>query len=71
MQRDGTVERIVLTLGPFPATQYRLTRLGCELAEKVAPLLDWLDANEPKIERARAKSRVDAEATALREAATN
>jgi DNA-binding HxlR family transcriptional regulator len=62
MARDGTVERVVLTLGHPPATSYRLTKLGAELAEKATPLLDWLDQNEPRIERARERHRVETEA---------
>jgi DNA-binding HxlR family transcriptional regulator len=70
MVRDGTVERIVLTLGPPPAVEYRLTKLGVELADKVIPLLDWLDQNEPRIKPSRAKSRVVTEAARAAELAT-
>jgi DNA-binding HxlR family transcriptional regulator len=73
LQRDGAVEPVVITLGPPPAVQYRLTKLGAELAARVNPLLDLLDEREPMIERARAKSRVEMEtrrANDLREAAT-
>jgi DNA-binding HxlR family transcriptional regulator len=62
MQRDGTVARTVVTLGPPPETRYALTKLGAELAARAVPLLDWLDENEPRIERSRAKYRVETEA---------
>jgi DNA-binding HxlR family transcriptional regulator len=70
LARDDAVERVVLTLGPPPAVEYRLTRFGAELAARVKPLLDLLDANEPRIERARAKARVETEAARAAELTT-
>jgi DNA-binding HxlR family transcriptional regulator len=71
LQRDGAAERIVITLGPPPAVEYRLTKLGAELAARVNPLLDLLDEREPMIERARAKSRVEMEARRANEQPSN
>jgi DNA-binding HxlR family transcriptional regulator len=62
MARDGVIERVVITLGPPAAVRYSLTKFGTEMAAHVTPLLNLLDLNEPKIERARERHRVEAEA---------
>jgi DNA-binding HxlR family transcriptional regulator len=67
MQRDGTVTRTVLSLGEV---RYSLAKLGAELAEKAAPLLNWLDENEPRIERAREHHHAETEASRATELQT-
>lgn len=48
LERDGLVERTVHSTIP-PRVEYRLTRLGHEITEKLADLVDVLEARMPDI----------------------
>ena len=51
---DGFVERTAHPVVP-PHVDYRLTRLGMQVAGHVHELADWIEASMPAIERARAR----------------
>lgn len=44
LERDGLVERRSFPVVP-PHVEYTLTPLGCEAAEKVSALADWIEDN--------------------------
>lgn len=44
LERDGLVLRDALPVIP-PHVEYRLTDLGCELVERLLPLVEWLALN--------------------------
>lgn len=50
LERDGLVARKAYPVVP-PHTEYSLTPLGEEAAEKVQGLTDWIEANLPNIAR--------------------
>jgi len=54
LESDGFVERTVHPVVP-PHVDYRLTRLGLQVAGHVHELADWIEASMPAIERARAQ----------------
>lgn len=45
---DGIVKRVAFDVVP-PHVEYSLTPLGCEAAEKVRQLADWIEASLPQI----------------------
>ncbi len=53
LEEDGFVERTAYPEVP-PRVEYRLTPLGREVAVKVESLVDWIEANVPRVQRARA-----------------
>ncbi|WP_369977940.1 winged helix-turn-helix transcriptional regulator [Xanthomonas bundabergensis] len=53
LQREGLVAREVLPLVP-PGVEYRLTALGQSLAEPLAQLVRWAEANHAAVRAARA-----------------
>ncbi len=48
LEADGLVDRIAFDVVP-PHVEYRLTPLGCEAAEKVRGLADWIEDSLPRI----------------------
>ncbi|MBQ0933535.1 helix-turn-helix transcriptional regulator [Ideonella sp. 4Y16] len=54
LEGDGFVERTAHPVVP-PHVDYRLTRLGMQVAGHVHELADWIEASMPAIERARAQ----------------
>lgn len=48
LERDGMVDRRAYRVVP-PHVEYSLTPLGCEAAEKVSALADWIEVNLPRI----------------------
>ena len=71
MQRDGLIERRVISLGPPPHVEYVLTPLGRSLAGPASAMIAWIDAHHADVERARERHHAEAEAsraTDLREA---
>jgi DNA-binding HxlR family transcriptional regulator len=52
LERDGLVERTLLTVTP-PAVEYALTPLGATLDAVIRPLRDWAEANVDAIHAAR------------------
>lgn len=52
LEADGFVERTAYPEIP-PRVEYRLTALGREVAERVETLVDWIEANLPRVQEAR------------------
>jgi DNA-binding HxlR family transcriptional regulator len=52
-QRDGTVHRHVVTLGPPPHVIYSLTSLGSELAKPATDLVGIVEGHRSEIEASR------------------
>ncbi|SCG71739.1 winged helix-turn-helix transcriptional regulator [Micromonospora humi] len=52
LERNGIVERHVVATRPV-AVEYRITPLGKTLRAPIDALLDWADAQMPRIENAR------------------
>lgn len=52
LEADGLVERVAYKVVP-PHVEYSLTPIGCEAAEKVAALADWIESSMPAILNAR------------------
>ncbi len=52
LESDGLVDRVAYRVVP-PHVEYSLTPLGCEAAEKVAALVDWIETNLPAVLDAR------------------
>lgn len=52
LERDGFVTRKVHPTIP-PRVEYTLTQLGYELLEPVQALVQWVSANQTRIDRAR------------------
>jgi len=48
LEADGFVNRKSYPVVP-PHVEYSLTPLGCEIAEKVAGLADWVEVNLPRV----------------------
>ena len=48
LQADGMVARVAYQVVP-PHVEYSLTPLGCEAAEKVRELADWIEVSLPRI----------------------
>ena len=48
LEADGFVNRKSYPVVP-PHVEYSLTPLGCEVAEKVAGLADWIEGNLPRV----------------------
>ena len=59
LEGDGFVERTVHPVVP-PHVDYRLTRLGRQVAGHVHELFDWIEASMPAIERARSQAGAEA-----------
>lgn len=55
LEGDGFVLRVAYPEVP-PRVEYSLTLLGREAAEHVRGLVDWIEANLPRVERARANA---------------
>ncbi|WP_428062680.1 winged helix-turn-helix transcriptional regulator [Brevundimonas sp.] len=56
LEADGLVSRTAYKVVP-PHVEYTLTPLGCEAAEKVRVLADWIQTSLPMIVQARDKAR--------------
>ena len=54
LEADGFVNRKSYPVVP-PHVEYSLTPLGCEVAEKVAGLADWIEGNLPRVLASRAE----------------
>jgi DNA-binding HxlR family transcriptional regulator len=52
LEADGLVDRVAYKVVP-PHVEYSLTPLGCEAADKVAALADWIEASLPAVLNAR------------------
>lgn len=52
LEADGLVDRVAYKIVP-PHVEYSLTPLGCEAADKVAALADWIEASLPAVLDAR------------------
>ena len=63
MQRDGLIERRVISLGPPPHVEYVLTPLGRSLANPASALMEWIDTHHADVERARERHHAEAEAS--------
>ncbi|MBN8488615.1 MAG: helix-turn-helix transcriptional regulator [Burkholderiales bacterium] len=61
LEGDGFVERTVHPVVP-PHVDYRLTRLGSQVASHVHELADWIEASMPAIEQARSRRSAAADA---------
>lgn len=48
LEADGFVNRKSYPVVP-PHVEYSLTPMGCEIAEKVAALADWIEGNLPQV----------------------
>ena len=48
LESDGLVDRMAFDVVP-PHVEYRLTPLGCEAAEKVRGLANWIEDSLPRI----------------------
>lgn len=48
LEQDGIVDRKAYPVVP-PHVEYSLTPLGCEAAEKVRALADWIETSLPRI----------------------
>ena len=55
LEADGFVLRVAYPEVP-PRVEYSLTLLGREAAGHVRGLVDWIEANLPRVERARASA---------------
>ena len=55
LEGDGFVLRVAYPEVP-PRVEYSLTLLGRESAEHIRGLVDWIEENLPRVERARASS---------------
>lgn len=51
LEQDGLVKRTAHAVVP-PHVDYALTPLGCEAAERVRLLADWIEINMPRISQA-------------------
>jgi DNA-binding HxlR family transcriptional regulator len=58
LEHDGFVERKALPVVP-PHVEYRLTPLGEDVAAQVDSLASWIEANLPRIMRARQERAVE------------
>ncbi|AYN27837.1 MULTISPECIES: winged helix-turn-helix transcriptional regulator [Buttiauxella] len=54
LEADGFVNRKSYPVVP-PHVEYSLTPLGCEVAEKVAELADWIEGNLPRVMASRSE----------------
>lgn len=54
LEHDGFVERTAYPEVP-PRVEYRLTPLGHEVAERVEGLVEWIETNLGRVQRARAQ----------------
>ncbi|HWA72091.1 MAG TPA: helix-turn-helix domain-containing protein [Polyangiaceae bacterium] len=54
LESEGFVVRTAYAEIP-PRVEYSLTPLGTEAAERVRGLVDWIEANLPRVEKARAQ----------------
>lgn len=52
LEADGLVDRVAYKVVP-PHVEYSLTPLGCEAADKVAALANWIEARLPAVLNAR------------------
>ena len=52
LERDGFVQRTAYAEVP-PRVEYRLTPLGQEVSVHVAALVEWIEHNLPRVQRAR------------------
>jgi len=54
LEKDGFVDRVSYPVVP-PHVEYSLTPLGAEIGTQVDTLVDWIEANLPKIMKAQQK----------------
>jgi len=54
LEKDGFVDRISYPVVP-PHVEYSLTPLGMEIGPQIDTLIDWIEANLPRIMKARQK----------------
>lgn len=52
LEADGLVDRVAYKVVP-PHVEYSLTPLGCEAADKVAALAEWIESSLPAVLNAR------------------
>ncbi|GAA3202931.1 helix-turn-helix domain-containing protein [Actinocorallia longicatena] len=52
LERDGMVLRVVEQTIP-PKSEYSLTPLGAEAADRLVPLIHWLESRMPEVAEAR------------------
>lgn len=53
LEQDGFVQRTAYPEVP-PRVEYRLTPMGGEVAAKIEALVDWIESNLPRVQRAQA-----------------
>jgi DNA-binding HxlR family transcriptional regulator len=54
LEKDGFVDRTAYAEIP-PRVEYRLTALGTEIADRLHPLVAWIESNVERVEAARVR----------------